>query len=67
MSVSQQEGETPMAHQQLHSDDEPNTTLSQKFKDKLRWTPAHQEKYSSISANWSRDDYRNHVAEKVVA
>ena len=35
------------------------------FKGKMRWTPAHPEKRNSMSANWTRDDCLNHVADKV--
>ena len=35
------------------------------FKGTLRWTPAHPEKRNAISANWSRDDCLNHVADRV--
>ena len=36
------------------------------FKGTIRWTPAHPEKSNSMSADWSRDDCLNHVADKVV-
>ena len=32
---------------------------------KLRWTTAHPEKRNSMSANWSRDDCLNRVADRV--
>ena len=35
------------------------------FNDTLRWTPAHLEKWDSMSANWSRDDCFNHIADGV--
>ena len=35
------------------------------FKGTLRWTPAHPEKRNYISANRSRDDCLNHVADRV--
>ena len=35
------------------------------FKGAFRWTPALPEKRNSMSANWSRDDCLNHVADRV--
>ena len=35
------------------------------YKGKIRWTPAHPEKRNSMSANWTREDCLNHVADKV--
>ena len=35
------------------------------FKGKIMRTPAQPEKRNSMSANWSREDYLNHVADKV--
>ena len=35
------------------------------FKGKLRWTPANPEKRNSMSANWSRNNCLNHVADIV--
>ena len=34
------------------------------FEGKLRWIPAHQEKRNSMSANLSRDDRLNNVADR---
>ena len=35
------------------------------FKDTFRWNPAHPEKRNSMSANWSRDDCLNHIADRL--
>ena len=35
------------------------------FEGTIRWTPSHPEKRNSMSANRSRDDCLNHVADKI--
>ena len=64
-SDRKREEETPTARQQLHSTDEPIHHYIKKFDGKLRSTPTHPEKCDLMSANWSREDCLNHIADKV--